>query len=176
MPSITIEQYIQHYNDQDYINKIAILILDINTILGEKYEDEVLPYLCNYDMPKMEEWLTDYLDKGSLSRLKNGQITSREYSYDIGFKKMDCQWFLNMKDINGGKRIHKLDERIQGSSFFTTLEAECTAVADVDLLQALKKIYIATLYIENQKVQSKYSELQKNLEFMKKFMRDCFTK
>ena len=57
---ITIEQYIEHYNDQDYINKIAILILDIDNIINGNYEDEVLPYLWVNDMPKMEDWITDW--------------------------------------------------------------------------------------------------------------------
>lgn len=174
---ITIEQYIEHYNDQDYINKIAILILDIDNIINGNYEDEVLPYLWVNDMPKMEDWITDYLDKGSLSRLKNGKITSRNYSYDIGFKKMDCQWFLNMKDIDGGKKIHKLDERVQGFyTLETSLLSVCSAIEDVDLLQALKKIYVATLYVQNTKMSEEYNGLKKNLEFMKKFLRECFTK
>ena len=58
----------------------------------------------------------------------------------------------------------------------TSLLSVSSAIEDVDLLQALKKIYVATLYVQNTKMSEEYNGLKKNLEFMKKFLRECFTK
>ena len=170
---LSIEQYIEYYNNEDWINKIAILILDIDTILQRKYEDMLIPYLwCGVNgYPKIEDWITEYLQQSTMSYIHDSRLKSMEYDYQMDFKSFeDSNIQLRVMVGNMDHRYHELHEISQ------QVIRNIDSVEQVDLYQALRKMYVADLYYINEDQKTEYKELKKNLEFMKSFIRECFTK
>jgi hypothetical protein len=183
-----IKEYKEYYQvgfveGDDFIDHVAILILDLNDILIRKYEGEFIPAI--YQLDTGNDWLKKCWDFDNLSNMKPMKEINSEFLYlnnnDIKIKivKLDGKFRLRVgwsgqspnhdtssveeRDCN----LHDLSDYSQRAS------GGISRIQEGDIFQALKRIYDAYLFIRYEKSLKEYKQLQNNLAFMKKFIREC---
>ena len=178
-----IKEYKEYYQvgfveGDDFIDHVAILILDLNEILEGKWERSFIPYIGWKDT--INDWISKCFEFDSLSntsQLKNINskwLYHQEYDVKMKIVELDGKFRLRLGDTQQG-----IDEEEKDCALYDLSDFSQRAAGGIhrlqqgDIFRALSRIYTAEMYMRFQRQSEEYKQLQNNLAFMKKFIREC---
>ena len=176
---LEIKEYIEYYqvgnvDSDDFIDHVAILILDLNDILERKWECSFIPYIGKMDT--INEWISECFECDSLSntsQLKNINSKWLYHQYAIKMKIVELDGKFRLRLGEGIEEEEKECALYDLSDFSQRAAKGIHRLQQGDIFRALSRIYTAEMYMRFQRQSEEYKQLQNNLNFMKKFIREC---